>query len=477
MTSTAVSGAPARRRPAEMLGAAGRVLRLDRERTRALVPLLAVVAVAAGVRIAWAVIVRAQPVSDGLFYYTGAQSIAAGHGYRILGHPTAFFPVGYPAFLAALFAVFGASAAVVRASGVALWTLSAGLAYLVGLRLGKGRAPALIGGLVVALYPDFIMMSGLTVSENLMAPMLLGLVLLLSSAPLRRISIKAALFAGALLGASILVRSTALLVPPVLAVAIVAAGRDRRRVAAAVALLAACALVVLPWVERNRLVMHADVLSTNGGYTLFLGLNPEASGGVGVRGLRHEWSIQSVRSEVTSNAELTRQSFHWLLHDPAQFVMLVPRKAYYLFRWTSDQLLANTYEQPGGVQQEKFDRPLRGTERELLRWLIGQSTPLAWIQYVYLVVAAAGLVLAVLRRLPAAVWAALLVGYWIVFHVTLIHGQARFLKSVTPLLAPFAAYAAVALVGLVLIALRRRSAEAATAPETAPGDTAGRWEP
>ena len=54
------------------------------------------------------------------------------------------------------------------------------------------------------------------------------------------------------------------------------------------------------------------------------------------------------------------------------------------------------------------------------------------------------LVLSTRKRLPGASLAALLVGFWIAFHVTLIHGEPRYMLSVTPLVAPALAWLLVA---------------------------------
>ena len=81
--------------------------------------------------------------SDSYFYYLSARSISEGHGYSIMSHPTAFFPVGWPAFLAGLFLITGPSFAAVKALNLLLWALSAGLAYALGRRL-SGRAVGLV---------------------------------------------------------------------------------------------------------------------------------------------------------------------------------------------------------------------------------------------------------------------------------------------------------------------------------------------
>src|SRR5205085_11832259 len=47
------------------------------------------------------------PTSDAAWYVASGLEIAAGKGYHQGAAPTAFWPVGYPAFLAAVFYLFG----------------------------------------------------------------------------------------------------------------------------------------------------------------------------------------------------------------------------------------------------------------------------------------------------------------------------------------------------------------------------------
>ena len=68
------------------------------------------------VALAWA----SEPVWDGHYYDFGARRIAEGHGYsddlsiagQLMWHPWCHYPVGYSAFLAAFYRLFGASHAV-----------------------------------------------------------------------------------------------------------------------------------------------------------------------------------------------------------------------------------------------------------------------------------------------------------------------------------------------------------------------------
>ena len=174
-------------------------------------------------RLVWVAIVRAQPVSDFLFYYRGAVNIAGGDGYSIRDHATAFFPVGYPAFLGAIFKVAGTDIAVMKLANVALWVVAAVLAYLLGKQVGGSRATGLVAGLIVALYPEYLVYSALGASENLMVPLLLATVVVLAGSRPGSMSARRGAAVGALLGAAVLVRSTALPLPLIFAAYLAAA--------------------------------------------------------------------------------------------------------------------------------------------------------------------------------------------------------------------------------------------------------------
>jgi hypothetical protein len=71
---------------------------------------VAVLAIAAAVRLAWVLYATKAPISpvvsgDPFFYFTYGKRIAAGDGYLnyFTGDATAYYPVGYPAALAGVF--------------------------------------------------------------------------------------------------------------------------------------------------------------------------------------------------------------------------------------------------------------------------------------------------------------------------------------------------------------------------------------
>ena len=53
----------------------------------------------------------------------------------------------------------------------------------------------------------------------------------------------------------------------------------RIRWKAATGIVAACLLVITPWMTRNALAVGAFTLNTNGGINMFIGFNPKAHGG------------------------------------------------------------------------------------------------------------------------------------------------------------------------------------------------------
>src|SRR3990167_3428778 len=67
-----------------------------------------------GVRLALIVFVPVEPGSDALWYFNRASTLAEQGSYSENGLPTAFWPVGYPAFLALLFTFTGTHLAVAQ---------------------------------------------------------------------------------------------------------------------------------------------------------------------------------------------------------------------------------------------------------------------------------------------------------------------------------------------------------------------------
>jgi 4-amino-4-deoxy-L-arabinose transferase-like glycosyltransferase len=419
-------------------------------------------ALAVALRAPFVAIMHSQPASDSLVYVTTARSLAEGHGYSFNGHPTAFFPIGWPAFIAALYLITRTySFTMVLWAGVGLWAVSTALIYVFGLKLG-GRTTAIVAAFIVAAYPDFVFPSLRAFSENLFVPVFIGACILLVPRKGQRLGVLRAAIAGLLLGLAILVRSTAVLLPIALGLWLLLAYRDRLSLKVAVTFVAVAYLVLVPWLVRNEVVMKTLAISTNGGYTLWLGDNPHATGGNAVTKEHPRWDLHSTAREVRDNQQRTKRALYFITHDTAKWLSLIPAKAYYLFDWNAGALERSTDAYNPDPQPRVRERVLTPAEHTLITTARRFYPTLRVVNWMWWLGGFAALIWAIRRRRPGATLVAVVLALWIVIHVTLIHGQFRYMLSVQPLMAAPIAWALVTLCARAWA--RVRPGTTATAP-------------
>src|SRR5450759_1530708 len=123
----------------------------------------------------------------------------------------------------------------------------------------------------------------------------------------------------------------------------------------------------------------------------------------------------------------------------------MPPKFTRLMAWSTYPVLSAELEQKG--PDPRVPHPARTPTRKLdsaARTLLGGALNHTWAfelwHYLYWWLCAVALLLAAWRRRPTAGIAVLLVAFWILFHVVLIHGEPRYMLSVTPLVAPALAW-------------------------------------
>ncbi len=215
---------------------------------------------------------------DGAIYDEWARRLLEGGG---LGEGVLYLGPLYPLFMAAVYAIFGASLPAIKIAQVVLGALSCGLVHEITRTLFDRRA-ALLAGLGAAFYGQFIFYAGTIMLVNLQVPLVLGVVLA-SIHGLRRPGIGVWILCGLLLGLSALARQTTLLVAPVLALWILfgmaGAHSFRQRLIWGTSFgLAVCALV-LPFTLRNYVVGDDLVLlNSTGGYNFYMGNQRGADG-------------------------------------------------------------------------------------------------------------------------------------------------------------------------------------------------------
>lgn len=272
-------------------------------------------------RVLWVALFPAQPASDGATYLHLAERLADGQSYYT-GDAYAYWPPGFPLFLAPFLAIFGTSVALITGIQLALFALTVMIVDRLAQRT-FGTCAARLSVMLLALWPGYIMVSGVPTKELLIIP-LLALVLLFwlgTRGPMRR---AAPGFAGAALGYVALVQPAFMLFPTALFAADVAGGR-RLSVALGRTALSTVVMVavIAPWTLRNYLVLDAFVpISTNGGGGLYRANNPLATGGY----TKHGAVDFSGLDEVEETKADLAAALTWISENPGRFASLALTK-------------------------------------------------------------------------------------------------------------------------------------------------------
>ena len=219
------------------------------------------------------------PESDELAYMSMALNLVSGNGIVDGMGNHAMYNVGYPLFiLSPVFFFFGEELLVARLFNMLLGGVAIILSYLVAKEAGAGRLGRLMAAAIWAVYLPASVYGVYLLKENLMIPLMLGVVwcaLRLVRLPSKRVAVGC----GALFGLLALTGNAALSLIAVAALALVLSPSViSQRVTLAMLILAVAAVVSAPWMIRNMHVLGAPVLNTNGGFNLYLGNNPAATG-------------------------------------------------------------------------------------------------------------------------------------------------------------------------------------------------------
>jgi hypothetical protein len=280
-------------------------------------------------RLGWILAVDARPIDDFSWYYDRAVGLAQGEGLTVKGVPTAYWPVGYPLMLAALFVVTGPSLLAAKLLNLLLAMAIVWYSYRVAGRLFASEAASRLALLLVAFHPNHIAYTSLTASETpFLFLMLLGLLLLLR----RKGRPGTALLAGAVFGLGCLTKPTMLFVPATF-FALSLLARFRWRTVARLGLVyAALALVVLPWTLRNYRVFGRPLfVVTSGGINLLIGNNPLATGGYGGVDPETEALVDSRKDELAREDAARAIARRYIIEHPWRTIGRMPAKLWHLY--------------------------------------------------------------------------------------------------------------------------------------------------
>jgi hypothetical protein len=305
---------------------------------------LALFVVAFALRLVVARNEAAEPVWDGHYYDFGARHIALGLGYadeisrggKLEWHPWCHYPVGYSAFLALFYKIFGATRTIGHVANALVGALLANMTWLLGREAVSDRR-AKVAGVLVALHPGLVLYGALTMTEPLSALLTLSAFwVVLRVARIERAGLLGGVFAGALLlGFAVLVRPQALLCAPFLAFPAVigpyAVPHRKRQIAIAIVIACVGTLVpVLPWTARNCRVMDAcSLVSTNAGWNLAIGAFPRATGRFET--LRSDDGCTDVTGQVQQDRCWFAYGIQHIKEAPGRWLRLIPKKLAYTF--------------------------------------------------------------------------------------------------------------------------------------------------
>lgn len=398
--------------------------------------LVGIIAVALGLRLGWGLAVLDSlpqdfASGDQYGYVRYGREIAAGEGYvsYTAGTPTAYYPVGYPALLAALFWTAARLPFTVDLpDSVALLHAVLGTTVVLSVwllgRRAFGAAAALVAAGVVAVHPDLIAYTATYAVETAFVGFALAALAVLGAhdwqagAPSRG----RLLAFGGVLAITTLIRPFALPFVGALVVAVLVAGAGWRRAASSAGwALLVVGLVLVPWTVRNWVRLDAFVpISTNLGDTACMARYVGSDGGF--TWASHEWCAEPTLPDVERSSENLRLAARFVKEHPGEEARLVGRRLARMFEHGHSGVIEAAPNSRGGL-----DDGLRRTVTTLSdAWLVGT-----------LLLGVPGLVLVAGRRwrdhpgralvvLPALTLLVIPLGLW---------GNPRFAMPLAPFLA------------------------------------------
>jgi hypothetical protein len=358
-------------------------------------------------RCVWVFVSPSLLISDPLVYDETAQGIVEGKGYVLDGRLSAYWPVGYPAFLAGVYWVFGHTITMVQIIQALLGAATVILAYKLAATLFdelSGRVAGLLLGISLNNMSYVAVLWSEILFTFLFVIAIYGFVRLRQrDAPPWWYSVIGVL-PGFLFGYDLLV------------------GREWRRTLNEYAFVAVCmGLTILPWTIRNINVLgHPVIISTNGGINFLMGNNPDANG-------RYKpatndrvaavWSDEVQREQVAY-----QEGLRFIQSHPGRFVQLAFKKLFFLLYADWDGIYENL---------RKVSFPVGNQVRYVLYGLC---------QSYYLMIMA----LFVLSLTKRSAWTSetgvlfVILAYWLVIHM-LIVAEPRYHFPIMPLIYVLAA--------------------------------------
>jgi 4-amino-4-deoxy-L-arabinose transferase-like glycosyltransferase len=302
-------------------------------------------------RIVWILLIPTELYADWRWYDKLAYHMSQVWRYEINGVPTAYWPIGYPLFLAIIYWIFGHNYFVVEFINVLLSLCICLLTYCIAKRVVSLPSSRLTL-LALAIFPSQIFFTSVLASEIVFTVLLLLSIHFLLKQDFHS-KIYLPLITGILLGLMILVRAVALFLP-VIVVFFYFKSRERSGLILrnTVLTIMIAFLTLFPWMLRNKLALGSFTVATSGGINLYIGNSPISSGSW-VWQKENPFKALSASNEVENDRLGYKLATQFILQDPLGFVIRGIKKEIYLF--VTDNA-AITKELDLAAQSKRIDR-------------------------------------------------------------------------------------------------------------------------
>lgn len=328
--------------------------------------LLAILAVATALRLAWLAIAQPTPVSDFRHYRDLAVDLLD-HGQFGWPVATAYRLPLYPVLLATLMCV-SRDVLWLSVCNVALSVGLVGAVYALARRMTNDSSAAVAAAACCALNTTFVLFAPVLASEHLFA-MLIVLGWLILAAGSLRVGLRI-VAAGACLGLACLTRGEGLFWLPVfLFVAWRGSANRRAALTRCASLVLTTAILLLPWLARNRIALGPGIgLTTSSGVNFYLAHNPD---GYGYRAF-DETPLKGIESTPRHHVAMELGKAH-VFAAPVDAMLNLPRGTAQLYRPSNYGLYWSTGWSPSVSSGAARD------VRHSAAWLLSGLTSLTYV--------------------------------------------------------------------------------------------------
>jgi 4-amino-4-deoxy-L-arabinose transferase-like glycosyltransferase len=406
--------------------------------------LIAILLIAAAVRLSWVLLVPNGQYSDSVWYEGAAANLAA-NGFYGLDGPSAWFPPGYPFFLAVIYKLVGHSEFAGKLGNVAIGIGLTGFTCLLGCRLA-GQAVGLLSAALIAVWPNLIFHTGI-LSSDLLAAFGFAAALWLGMRP--AIGRRQTVVLGVFIGWMVLVRPVSLILLASLGIYWWIASRSIvRATTRLLPVVLLVGLVIGGWTIRNYAQFGEVItIATNGGYNFWQTNHRYADGNDTYWPFvpMDDPEYQTMRNgdEFTKNREGYRYALAYLRANPGHLFTMLPTKLFWLY-----------HTDTSGFYEGAFYPPMQGPS-PVVAWIDDHQGLVESFSFRYyevlMALGAIGALLALLRTPPEWIVPILAVPLLLTFFHLFFHAKDRFHM---PLAAVIALLAAVAIAESGQLAVR-----------------------